>query len=188
MNMSKANRGDLAKTPKSLPIIGASEWVTIGKYQNIPAKTDTGAQSSAIWASDISMSKDGVLSFKLFDAPYPLYTGRVFKRTPGNYKVGVIRSSNGQEEIRYRVYLPLKINNTTIRVLFSLTDRSKNNYPILIGRRSISGKFLVDPSLQRVTTFSVDTHNPSTTPLNTELSADPFKFHQKYVINKKERS
>ena len=174
-------------TPNSgkKPVIGASEWVFVSKYPQAPAKTDTGAQSSAIWASDIKVDKDGTLKFKLFGKGYYLYSGKVFKRLKGNYKVGIIRSSNGQEEIRYRTYLPITIAGKRIRTLFSLTDRSKNNFPILIGRRTIADKFIVDPSIQNVHKFSVNTHNPATDSLIKELEKDPYKFHQKYVINKK---
>lgn len=176
------------KTGKGLPIVGASEWVAVGKYRKVAAKTDTGAQSSAIWASHVTVEKDGTLKFRLFDKGYYLYTGKVFKRTRGNYKVGIIRSSNGAEQIRYRVYLPLTVAGKKIRVLFSLTDRSRNNFPILIGRRSLAGKFIVDPSLQHIAKFSVNTHNPATDSLNAELEKDPYKFHQKYVINDTKRS
>ncbi|MBR0403016.1 ATP-dependent zinc protease [Candidatus Saccharibacteria bacterium] len=179
MNMSKNNRD------KDLPIIGSSEWVDIGKYRHVPAKTDTGAQSSTIWASDICVEKDGTLKFKLFDKGYYLYTGKVFKRTPQNYKVGIIRSSNGQEQIRYRVYLPVTIAGKKISALFSLADRSKSNFPILIGRRTIVGKFIVNPAIQNVRKISVNTHNPATDSLNQKLAKDPYKFHQEYVINKK---
>ena len=177
--MSKSNGGG------NLPIIGASEWVNIGNYHKIPAKTDTGAQSSAIWASHICVEKDGTLKFRLFDEGYYLYTGRVFKREAGRYKVGIIRSSNGEEQIRYRVYLPITIAGKKISALISLTDRSSNNFPILIGRRTLSGKFIVNPRIQNVKNLSVNTKNPATDTLNDKLLKDPYKFHQKYVINSK---
>lgn len=181
MDMSKNNSGS------NLPIIGASEWVAIGNQHKIPAKTDTGATSSAIWASHLEMSPDGTLSFQLFDENYHLYTGQTLKRTAGNYKVGIMRSSNGQEEVRYRVYLSVVIAGKTIRALFSLADRSKNTFPILIGRRTIAGKFLVDPSLQNVHLQSVPKQHDAGQ-LSQELSASPFTFHQKYVINKERRA
>ncbi len=164
----------------NLPIIGATEYVTIGKYQKIPAKIDTGAESSAIWASKIFVEEDGTLKFALFGKSSPLYTGRLFHRAPGTYKVGYVRSSNGQEQVRYRVYLPIEIGGKKIRILVSLADRAKNAFPMLVGRRTIAGKFLVDTSKKTI-------HRPprelrrERAILNEELSKDPYAFYQKYI-------
>ena len=38
---------------------------------NIPAKIDTGADSSAVWASDIRVDENNLLHFKLFDKSSP---------------------------------------------------------------------------------------------------------------------
>lgn len=118
---------------KKLGIIGSTEYVNVANIKNVPAKIDTGADSSSIWASHIRVTKDGVLHFRLFDENSPFYTGKAFKRK--DYKAAVIRSSSGHEQIRYRAYLTLKLKGRRIKVLFNLSDRSKNNFPILIGRR-----------------------------------------------------
>ena len=52
---------------KALPVIGSTEYVSVAGITNIPAKIDTGADSSSIWASRINMTEDGVLEFVLFD-------------------------------------------------------------------------------------------------------------------------
>ena len=52
---------------KEKAIIGSTEFVNFGeRAQKIPAKIDTGADSSAVWASDIHIDKDGALKFSLF--------------------------------------------------------------------------------------------------------------------------
>ena len=166
-------------TPKG--IIGSTEYVSIGRlghYENIPAKIDTGADSSSIWASKIQITKDGLLEFVLFDEGSEFYTGKVFKRK--NYKVAVIRSATGEEQIRYRTHLLLTIKGKKIKSLFNLSDRSKNNFPILIGRRSISGKFLVDTSIKSVPN---PPKNPKTSPLNAELKKNPREFYLKHINN-----
>ncbi|MBQ6394325.1 ATP-dependent zinc protease [Candidatus Saccharibacteria bacterium] len=161
---------------KIMPIIGSTEYVSVGKYENIPAKIDTGADSSSIWASNIEITKNGVLRFALFDHGYPSYTGKTFERT--DYKVAVVRSATGEEQVRYRTKFKLKIAGKTVNALLYLSDRSNNNFPLLIGRRTISGKFLVDVSKSSVPR---PPKNPRTLSLNTELKEDPYKFHQKYV-------
>ena len=161
---------------KKLDVIGSTERVTIAGIENVPAKIDTGADSSSIWASHIRVTKDGTLEFRLFGEGSPFYTGKTFKRT--DYKVFVVRNSSGHEQARYRTHLTLKIGNKKIKVLFSLADRSKNNYPVLVGRRSISGKFLVDVS-QRNTPMPAK--NPKAKIIQRCFKEDPYHFHQKYV-------
>lgn len=158
--------------------IGITELVSLGKnYQNIPAKIDTGADSSSIWATDIKVKRDGTLVFKLFGEGSDFYTGKVFKRK--DYKVAVVRSAMGTEEIRYRTHFTVKIAGRKIKVLFNLSGRSRNNYKILIGRRTIAGKFFVDVTKQAVKFPK----NPQTKPLNKKLAKNPYKFHKKYVKN-----
>ena len=160
---------------EELPIIGSNTLVSICGRKNVPAKIDTGADSSSIWVSHLRIDDDGVLKFRLFGEKSPFYSGKVIKRK--NYKVAVVRSATGEEQIRYRAHFPIKIGNKKIKALFNLSDRSHNNFPILIGRRSLSGKFLVDVS-------KMDIPRPPkiarTKPLTEELKKDPKKFYQKY--------
>ena len=162
-----------------LRIIGSTEYVSIGKLDKIPAKIDTGADSSSIWASDIEVSRDGTLTFKLFAPKSPYYTGETLESK--EYKVSVVRSSNGNEQIRYRTTLPIKINGCTVKAALTLADRSRNNFPILIGRRTISGKFLVDVSKTNVER----PHKVKSKKLNKELIENPYKFHNKYIKKSK---
>ncbi|MBR0242445.1 ATP-dependent zinc protease [Candidatus Saccharibacteria bacterium] len=158
-----------------LEIVGSTEFVEVAGVKNIPAKIDTGADSSSIWASDIDMEEDGTLIFSLFDKQSPFYTGNRLKTT--DYKAKDIRSSNGNKQIRYRVMLPIKLNNKTFTAAFTLANRSKNHFPVLIGRRALEGNFLVD-----VRKMSVPRKVPhSSTHLNQELQENPYEFHQKYV-------
>jgi hypothetical protein len=166
----------LSKNRLEKEIIGSTEYVDIGDYKRIPAKIDTGADSSSIWASHIRVTKDGILHFQLFDEGSPFYTGKSFERK--DYKAVVVRSSSGHEQIRYRTHLDAKINGRKIKVLFNLSDRSNNNYPILIGRRTISGKFLVDVSKNHT---PMPLKNPKTKLIQRHLKEDPYAFHQKYI-------
>ena len=101
---------------------------------------------------------------------------KTFKRT--DYKVAVIRNASGKEEIRYRTHLKVTIRGRTIKALFFLADRSRNNYPVLIGRRTISGKFYVDVSKNHT---PIPPKNPKTKIIQRRLKEDPYQFHQKYI-------
>ncbi len=166
-------------TSSQLKIIGSTEYISVAGIDNIPAKVDTGADSSSIWASNINMTEDGVLDFVLFDEKSPLYTGEHLQSQ--DYRVRTVRSSHGDEQIRYRVKLPLTIGGESYETTFTLANRSRNNFPVLIGRRTLDGHFLVDVSRRAVERQS----NPKTLKLNRELTDDPYRFHQKYI---KERS
>lgn len=163
-------------TKPVLETIGSTEYVDIEDYHHIPAKIDTGADSSSIWASHIEIDEDGILYFQLFDFKSPFYTGETFKRK--DFKVAVVRSSSGHEQIRYRVHLSLYLSGHKIRALFNLSDRSRNTFPVLIGRRTISGKFLVDVTEKNVT---VRPKKPKTKLVQSRLEEDPYLFHQRYV-------
>lgn len=158
-----------------LPIIGATEYVEIFGVSNIPAKIDTGADSSAIWTSNVKMQRDGVLEFCLFDKSLPFYTGEIIKTT--DYVAKSVKSSNGETEVRYRVKMPLVLGGKKFLSSFTLADRSLNKFPVLIGRRSLEGKFLVDVTKSEVMRGKLHKSNK----LNVELKADPYEFHQKYM-------
>ena len=117
--------------------IDLPEWGFLG----VPAKVDTGAKTSAIWASNLQ-ERDGGLSFTLFGPGSPHYTGKecfvqYFDRV-------VVASSIGAEQERYKIVLLTKLGGKKIRASFTLADRSKQAYPVLIGRNLLRGKFLVD--------------------------------------------
>lgn len=168
--MSNISKKSVLKT------IGSTEFVEVAGIKNIPAKIDTGADSSSIWASHIRVTKDGFLRFRLFDENSPFYTGKAYVRK--DFKAAVIRSASGHEQIRYRAHLSIMLGGRKIKVLFSLSDRSNNNFPILIGRRTIAHKFMVDVSKNHT---NIRPKNPKTKIVQKRLAEDPYKFHRKYV-------
>ena len=159
-----------------LSTIGVVELVSIGQRAvDVPAKIDTGADSSAIWASNIRVGRDGVLRFSLFGEGSPYYSGKIYKRK--DFSVAQVKSSNGQSEVRYRTHFTVTIAGRKIKGLFNLSNRSHKRYKILIGRRTISRKFLVDVSKgAEKMTRGVETEQ-----LKSKLQEDPYKFHKKYV-------
>lgn len=128
---------------KTKKVIGRAESIALPELGDaeVPARVDTGARTSSIWASHMR-EEDGVLYFTLFDEPSDLYTGRTH-HTHQFEKVIVI-SSNGQEQERYCVRLLIKLKGKRIRCRFTLADRSTQVYPVLLGRNVLRGKFIVD--------------------------------------------
>lgn len=168
----------LAGIPDDNEVIGGNVSIDIvNDAQNVPAKVDTGADSSAIWASHITMSQDGVLSFVLFDVDSPFYTGKVITRE--HYKAVIVRSSNGSDEIRYKVRLPVKIERREVRPMFTLADRSQNVFPVLIGRKTLAGTFLVDVTRRAHAQSIRKKHG-----FATMITEDPYTFHVTHYSKK----
>lgn len=155
-------------------IIGRNVRVDFGRRAvGVPAKIDTGADGSAVWASNIRVDKDGVLKFCLFGEGSPYYNGKVFKRT--DYSVAMVRSASGHEIMKFRTHFTIRLGGRRMKVLFGLSDRSAHEYPVLIGRRTLAGKFLVD-----VTQAEVSPRKPTGRRYNQELKKDPHAFYKKY--------
>jgi hypothetical protein len=127
------------------------EKVTIGRAEkisfpemnmkNIPARIDTGATITSVWASSITESEEG-LSFNFFDKESEFFTGE--RVVIADYGRRVVSSSMGHAEVRYTVKLLISLKGRRIRARVTLADRSTQTYPILIGRNILRNKYIVD--------------------------------------------
>lgn len=133
----------MTKTP--LTVIGRAEKIDLRDFglMNVPAKIDTGADTSSLWVSNVKEKKDG-LHFVLFGPGSPYYTGVEQVFSAPDYELTRVANSFGQKELRYKVKLRITLKERQIRATFTLADRSQKIYPILIGRRLLHRKFLVD--------------------------------------------
>ncbi len=127
-------------------LIGRAERVNFPelKLLAIPARIDTGAKTSSVWASNISES-NGVLTFELLGGDSEHYTGQVLSTK--QYETRVIASSNGAKEERYVIKLLVEIKDRRVRASFSLANRASQTYPVLVGRNVLRGKFIIDVKL-----------------------------------------
>ena len=92
-------------------IIGREVKVDIdGIASGIPAKVDTGADGSAIWASRIRIDEEGYLHFYLFDKSSPFYTGEEI--VTKDYSVTEVTSASGHVLIKFCPYFKIKIAGT----------------------------------------------------------------------------
>lgn len=110
---------------------------------NVPAKVDTGADSSSIWASQITETADG-LECIFFGPGSDFYTGKTVRFAASEYSLTRVANSFGEKEYRFKLKLRVTVKGRTVRSSFTLSDRSAKMYPILLGRRLLTGKFLVD--------------------------------------------
>ncbi len=131
---------------KIKPTIGRRESIDfpeLGLY-GITAKIDTGAYTTALHCHDIR-EENGVLYFKLLDPSHPDYTEKEQKFT--TYSQKEIKNSFGESEKRYIIKTIIRIGKRRIKSVISLTDRGTMRYPVLIGRKLIKNKFVVDVGL-----------------------------------------
>lgn len=130
-------------------VIGLKESIDLPEFgvKSVPAKIDTGADFSSIWASDINLSNNE-LSFCLFGRGNAFYTGK--KIITKKFETITIKNSFGVGESRYKVKLMIKIGSRNITGTFTLADRSNMSYPVLIGRKLLRGKFIVDVSKMEI--------------------------------------
>ena len=148
----RADQTDKPKTDKKL--IGRRELVSFPELdiEDIEAKVDTGAFTSAIHCSDIheETKPDGtkVICLDLLDPSHPQYNHK--KLEFAEYELREIKSSIGEKQERFVIKTMIRLYDETIEAEFSLSDRSDMKYPVLIGRKLLKGRFIVDVSRKNV--------------------------------------
>ena len=112
--------------------------------EGISVKIDTGAYTSSIHCEEI-VEKDEVLYCKFLDEEHEQYNGKefIFK----DYDIIYVRSSNGMIQKRYQVESKIKLFNKIYKISLSLSSRQEMRFPVLLGRKFLSNKFIVDPQL-----------------------------------------
>lgn len=126
-------------------LIGRREIVAFPDLgmSGIEAKIDTGAYTTALHCHDIKVVNN-VLHFKLLSPEHPEYNKKdiLFKE----FGKKDIKNSFGDVEERYVIKTRIKIGVRIIKSVISLTDRGNMRYAVLIGRKLLKNRFIVDVS------------------------------------------
>lgn len=117
------------------------------KIKGIDIKIDTGAYTSSIHCKDIEET-DGVLYATLLDEEHEQYHGK--RLSFEEYEVTSVRSSNGSVDLRYKVQANIRLFKKLYKISLTLSNREEMKYPVLIGRKFLSSKFIVDTELQDI--------------------------------------
>lgn len=135
------------KKIKPKQIIGKKETVDFPELgiSGIDAKIDTGAYSNTLHCHDIQV-REKMLYFKVLDPTHPVFSRK--EHCFGEFSKKKIKNSFGVVEERYIIKTKIKIAGRVIKSIISLTDRGTMRYPVLIGRRLLKNKFVVDVSLK----------------------------------------
>ncbi|MFP4140509.1 MAG: ATP-dependent zinc protease [Planctomycetota bacterium] len=135
----------LKKRP--LDIIGWREWVSLPTLgiASIKAKIDTGARTSALHAYDVRIDRSGdepIVHFKV----HPLQ--RSTRETVATSAVLIdrrrVRSSSGHSTRRPVIRVPMVLAGRRIGIELTLTNRDEMGFRMLLGRRALRKRFLVD--------------------------------------------
>ncbi|WP_231717745.1 ATP-dependent zinc protease [Nonlabens sp. YIK11] len=130
-------------------IIGRTDKADFPKlnFENIDIKIDTGAYTSSIHCKDIE-ENDGVLCAIFLDESHPQFHGQ--KIEFNDYQITTVRSSNGMLDQRYEVQSNIRLFNRLFKISLTLNNREEMRFPVLLGRKFLSKKFIVDPELQDI--------------------------------------
>lgn len=134
---------------KEKRVIGRTEIADLPEFglNGIKVKIDTGAYTSAIHCSRIKALNIEGQEYITFHIPNSKIKGtskKIFKTN--DFKQKKIKSSSGHIELRYVIKTKIVLFNKLITTEFSLTDRSQMKYPILLGRKLLAKRFIVDVS------------------------------------------
>ena len=128
-------------------VIGRKEKIELPGLglKSVWAKIDTGAFTSSLHAEAIrEEDEDGrkVLKFEILMSGHDNFTGKTLSFD--QYKQKKVNNSFGQAEVRFLISTNVKIAGETFPAEFTLSDRSSMKNSILLGRKILQDKFLVD--------------------------------------------
>lgn len=125
-------------------IIGGKEYVDFKEInkKRVVARIDSGAKTSSIHCEKVWIEL--INRKKVLCATLLRKTNQVtrFKK----FRIKTVKSSNGHEQTRYAIKLKVSIGGDEYLTEFTLTNRDRMTYPVLLGRKFLRKGFLVDVS------------------------------------------
>lgn len=146
----------LPATADELPVIGASARATeVQSGARFRARVDTGAASCSLHVEDYRINEPADSMHANVGKPIRLLVRD--ERGESHWiesKVAdvaqVKNPSTRKHQQRYKVWLELSVGGEQGRVKVSITDRRHMQYPLLLGRNFLAGRFVIDPSRDEV--------------------------------------
>lgn len=134
-------------TVGSKEIIGAIEWLYMDPPGNhYRARVDSGAETSSLSASDIvEFERDGD-DWVRFTFEHDSSEEAVNLELPIKRTVLVRQVSADEPERRFVVEIDIRLGQQLQATEFTLTDRSRMTYPVLLGRAFLMDLYVVDVS------------------------------------------
>lgn len=125
-----------------IKLIGRREFVDFPLLSifGIEAKIDTGAYTSSLHCENITLNNDTVKPTLYFTIKQDVVRTFMFEE----FTQKKIKNSFGEMEERFVIKTIVRIGKKKIWSAISLSKRDNMRYPVLLGRKLLKGKFLVD--------------------------------------------
>jgi hypothetical protein len=137
----------LASKHKTHPVIGWRERVGLPQWgiESIKAKVDTGALSSSLHAFDLeAFTRDGADWVRFEIHPNQRSAANSVHAEAPVLEYRSVRSSSGVASRRPVIVTPLELMGQLWSVQLTLANRDQMGFRMLLGRRTIRRRFLVD--------------------------------------------
>ena len=108
---------------------------------DIPIKIDTGAYTSSIHCNNLKV-ENNVLYADFYDENLPRSKPKTVSFT--DFATKKVKSSNGVDQNRFKINSNVKLFGKVYKIALTLADRKKMRNPVLIGRKFLNKKFVVD--------------------------------------------
>ena len=137
----------MATNKKMKRVVGWKENAALPdlNVKNVIAKVDTGANLASIDASDIKIVSRNKVKYVKFKVMKRNNTVRKTSAPLEGYKR--IKSSNGDVERRPYIKTTLLLDGISKKIELTLTDRGPMEYTMLIGRKALGRRWVVNPSI-----------------------------------------
>lgn len=143
----------IASTPMTA-IIGWREWVALPDLGvgAVKAKIDTGARSSSLHAWDVEEIDGGAGPARVRFVLHPAQRDLSPTVAAEADLIGMrdVRSSNGEVESRPVIRTTLVLAGRSWPIELTLTRRDQMGFRMLLGRRALRRRFVIDPGVSFV--------------------------------------
>lgn len=138
---------------KEKQIIGRREVANLPEFglDHVDVKVDSGAYTSSIHVmhcKEVPGENGNLLEVIFLDDRHAAFDN--VKHYFETFRIKKVKSSTGQEQLRYFIKCTIEILGRKIKTEFSLTERKGMKYPILLGRKLLNNRFIIDTSLVNV--------------------------------------
>ncbi|GGK39024.1 MULTISPECIES: ATP-dependent zinc protease family protein [Flavobacteriaceae] len=146
------------KTNNIKTLIGRTDIVDFPKLElsGIDIKVDSGAYTSSFHCHHIEVENE-VLKCQFLDPKHNRYHEKYFYFKEFIQKN--VKSSNGSIENRFIIETEILIFNENHTIELSLTERGSMMYPVLLGRKFLSKKFIIDTAKKNLSFKRINSKN-----------------------------